>query len=224
MKRLIEIITGVLVACLAAASFALSYDALYQTARANGVTPNLVWLWPLTLDAVMIAASLSVLRNSMNGEQARYPWALVALFTVASVAFNVLHAGSAWLARSVFALPPIVVFLSVELLSAQVWSNHKRVSAIADLQAIDAQVQRAKTQLAQLQAAQADVPQQTGLEPVHVGRGASKYPLFVAAQRGRNGDGPMTGTEIVEKFGVDPSTAGRWLKRYTGEAVQRFAR
>jgi len=51
------------------------------------------------------------------------------------------------------------------------------------------------------------------------GRGASKYPLFVEAQRGRDGQGTMTGAEIVRTFGVDLSTAGRWLKKYAEEGV-----
>ncbi len=149
-SKAISIITGGLVFFLAASAFVLSYDALYQVALANGITPKLAWLWPLTLDAVMIAASLAVLRNSLNGEQARYAWVLVGIFTVLSITFNTLHAPDTWLARGVFALPPAVVFLSFELFVSQVKSAIKRAGLSSTLESMTLAIEAARTDLAEL--------------------------------------------------------------------------
>jgi hypothetical protein len=63
-NTLISWLTAILVTFLAASAFVLSYDVLRQIAQENGVNPALACLWPLTLDAVMIAASLAVLRGT----------------------------------------------------------------------------------------------------------------------------------------------------------------
>ncbi len=149
-SKAISIITGALVFFLAASAFVLSYDALYQVALANGVTPKLAWLWPLTLDTVMIAASLAVLRNSLNGERAGYAWMLVGAFTVLSITFNTLHAPDTWLARGVFALPPAVVFLSFELLVSQIKSAIKRAGLSSTLESMTLAIEAARTDLAEL--------------------------------------------------------------------------
>ncbi|MBN1891037.1 MAG: DUF2637 domain-containing protein [Thermoflexales bacterium] len=149
-SRIISIITGALVSFLAASAFVLSYDALHQVALANGITPKLAWLWPLTLDAVMIAASLAVLRNSLNGERAVYAWMLVGVFTVLSITFNTLHAPDTWLARGVFALPPAVVFLSFELLVSQVKSAIKRAGLSSTLESMTLAIEAARADLAEL--------------------------------------------------------------------------
>jgi hypothetical protein len=149
-SRIISIITGALVSFLAASAFVLSYDALHQVALANGITPKLAWLWPLTLDAVMIAASLAVLRNSLNGERAVYAWTLVGMFTVLSITFNTLHAPDTWLARGVFALPPAVVFLSFELLVSQIKSVIRRAGLRSTLESMTLAVESARADLAEL--------------------------------------------------------------------------
>lgn len=213
MKRTIELLTAALVLFLAAAAFVLSYDALHRLAIEAGQPVTLAWLWPLSLDAMMVAASLSVLRNAMAGESARYAWALVAAFSVASIAFNVIHAGESWLARAVFALPPAVVFLSVELLSAQLWSNHRRAGASATLREIERAIARAQGELAELQE-QADALQVPAVQPSQAAHG--NFADFAALQRTRNGDGPMSPAEIMQTFGVSQRTAYGWLKKYAG--------
>lgn len=143
-NKAISILTAILVLFLAGAAFVLSYDALHALALDNQVKPGLAWLWPLTLDAVMIAASLAVLRASLNNEAKVYPWFLVGAFTVASIAFNVVHAPDVLLARAIFALPPAVVFLAFELLMGQTAAMVRRqgmVKSLADL-AAEAEVKR----------------------------------------------------------------------------------
>lgn len=150
-NKTISIFTGVLVSFLAASAFVLSYDALYRLALANGITPQLAWLWPLCLDAMMIAASLSVLRNGISGERSWYQWGLVAMFTAASITFNMIHApNDTILARAVFALPPLVTFLSFELLVSQIKSGIKRAGINSTLRAMQEAVSRAQTEVSEL--------------------------------------------------------------------------
>lgn len=139
-QKLINIISSILVLFLSASAFILSYDALYRLALANGITHSLAWLWPLCLDAFMVSASLAVLRNSLVSERTWYQWVLVGAFTILSISFNAIHAPSTWLARGIFALPPLVVFLAFELLVSQIKSAVSR-RMVSERQArIDTQV------------------------------------------------------------------------------------
>lgn len=154
----ISVLTALLVLFLASAAFVLSYDALHALALEKGIKPGLAWLWPLTLDAFMISASLSVLRASLNDEGKVYPWALVGAFTVASIAFNVLHAPADLLARAIFALPPAVVFLSFELLMGQTAAAVKRGAAVTSLDTLAA---KAETKQQEIDALGADLDRLT---------------------------------------------------------------
>jgi hypothetical protein len=113
-------ITAALVMFLFGAAFVLSYDALYSLALANGVNQDLAWLWPLGLDAFMVCASLYMLWSHLVKEYEPLPLAIVMVSMCASVIFNVIHAPTTSLARSVAALPPLVAFMAFEILIVMV--------------------------------------------------------------------------------------------------------
>jgi hypothetical protein len=102
--------TGVL--GIGAAAFLLSYDALHSLAVASGVRPGLARIWPGVLDGFIVVATLTVVAAKRARQPTWYPWALVALFSAASVAFNILHAldrylsAARWVGPLVFAMPP----------------------------------------------------------------------------------------------------------------------
>ena len=104
---------------LAAAGFAMSYDALHSLAADQGVPTPLAWLWPLVVDGFIVVASLSVVRAVADGRRAVYPWTLVLAFSGISIAFNVVHAAPTLVARLVAAIPPAALVLSFELLMRQ---------------------------------------------------------------------------------------------------------
>lgn len=54
----------VVTACLAIVAFALSFDALRDLALRAGVRESLAWLWPITVDATIGQATLSLLALS----------------------------------------------------------------------------------------------------------------------------------------------------------------
>jgi hypothetical protein len=152
-------LTAVLVTFLAGAAFILSYDVLHALALASGITPSLAWLWPLCLDAFMIAASLAVLRGNLNRERTAYPWLLVGAFTALSMAFNVQHAGADLVARGIYILPPLVCFLGFELLMGQVKAAIQRRGIVSTLDELSAQAQ---ARMQKLSALGADLETLTG--------------------------------------------------------------
>src|SRR5215204_5284048 len=109
---------GVIV--LAAAAFTLSYDALHQLALDSHVRPALAWLWPVVIDGTIVVALLTVLAANRAAARAAYPWALAALFSLASVAFNIAHAPDRPVAQLVFAMAPVALVLTTHLLMQQV--------------------------------------------------------------------------------------------------------
>lgn len=112
-SKIISKWTGWLIGFLALASFVLSYEALWTFAIDSGVTWWLAWLWPLTLDFFVLVASLSILRNSLNGEPKKYAWAMVVVFTLLSIVFNAIHGGLPLDSYQVYILPyiPIVAYV-----------------------------------------------------------------------------------------------------------------
>lgn len=125
-NKTISFLTAILVGSLAIAAFVLSYSALRELAADHGISQTLSFVWPLLIDASLVIFSLSVLRNSLQGEKVFYGWALVILATGATVAFNVLHAPADTLSRVIASIAPIALFLSFELLMSQVKSEVKR--------------------------------------------------------------------------------------------------
>jgi hypothetical protein len=123
---------------IGAAAFLLSYDALHSLALASGVRPGLARIWPGVLDGFIVVTTLTMVAAKRASRPTWYPWALVVLFSAASVAFNILHAidqapaPAGWVAALVFAMPPIALVLATHLLVQQgVWRREARTVAAA---------------------------------------------------------------------------------------------
>ncbi|MFT5468636.1 MAG: hypothetical protein ACI8UO_003747 [Verrucomicrobiales bacterium] len=117
--RTLSISTVSLVLLLGAGAFAVSFHALQGLAADNGFDGN-SFILPLILDGGIIVFSLSALRFELSGVSSRYPMSLVIVTTVASILFNVVHAEPTMIARGLSAMPPLILFLSFELLMKQV--------------------------------------------------------------------------------------------------------
>ena len=125
---------------IGSAAFLLSYDALHSLALASGVRPGLARIWPGVLDGFIVVATLTVVAAKRASRPTWYPWALVVLFSAASVAFNILHAvdqalaPAGWVAALVFAMPPVALVLATHLLLQQgVWRRqHSGAAAMAE--------------------------------------------------------------------------------------------
>lgn len=153
---------GVLFVTLA--GIVLSYQALLDLAsRAGSIHPGLTWLWPLTLDALAIVASLNVLWAEIRKERDGYAWSLVIAFTLLSVSFNAVHAGltnlltlhplaPAVVAGVVGVLPPIAAAFALHLLVRLLRRVLERISVITGLVALREQLGQAAAELARVKA------------------------------------------------------------------------
>jgi hypothetical protein len=84
--------------------------------------------------------SLSVLRANLARERTMYPWVLVSVFTLLSVVLNIIHAQQELLAQFLAAIPPVALFLSFELLLAQLKETAVRLEAQNSLAEINREI------------------------------------------------------------------------------------
>src|SRR5688572_18478743 len=133
-QRLISYSSALLVFLLAAGAFVLSYATLWDTALAYGLPPRLAWIWPLLVDFALVVFSLAVVRASLYNERTWWPWLMVALYTVATVAFNILHAPANLTAQVVAVVAPLSLFLSFETLMAMLKSEVRRKQMVQSLE------------------------------------------------------------------------------------------
>jgi hypothetical protein len=218
---------------IGAAAFLLSYDALHSLALASGVRPGLARIWPGVLDGFIVVATLTVVAAKRASRPTWYPWALVGLFSAASVAFNILHAidqqlvAAGWVAALVFAMPPVALVLATHLLLQQgVWRRqHSPTGVTARESLVAGAPQRpadspapSSDRLAIRSASSPTTRSDTGGPPAHpipqpaAADGATKdraRQLYVEAQAaGRK----LTGAELGRALGTSDSY-GRLLLR-----------
>lgn len=75
----------------------LGYTALYDLFVSIGLFA--AWLgifFPLLFDLAEVAAAVAVFNAKLQGEEDRFAWGMVILFTLLGIVANVAHAGFAW--------------------------------------------------------------------------------------------------------------------------------
>jgi hypothetical protein len=205
---------------IGAAAFLLSYDALHSLALASGVRPGLARIWPGVLDGFIVVATLTVVAAKRASRPTWYPWALVVLFSAASVAFNILHAldqalaPAGWVAALVFAMPPMALVLATHLLLQQgVWRRqHARVATAAEEAAGEGGTPPAAGAMTRPAAAG---PRQ--LEPASAAMGATGRPPAPAMQP-QPAPGDAATRDRARQLYVEAQAAGR---RLTGADLGR---
>ncbi|KRD08635.1 hypothetical protein ASE48_08730 [Mycobacterium sp. Root265] len=94
-------------------AFALSFTALSELAAANGVADSQAWMVPLVVDGGIIvatSATVALRRHSW------YPWTLLILGSVVSVAGNVAHAAPhGAVGMTLAAIPPLWLLAATHL-------------------------------------------------------------------------------------------------------------
>ncbi len=141
--RIISALTAALVASVAIAALALSYNALQAVAIDNGIDGWQSYVWPLLVDASLVVFSLAVVRNSLRQESTVWPWALVGLYTAATVGFNLVHSPQNITAWLVAIVAPVSLFLAFETLMGQLKSETKRLAAVVSLEQLTSQATQA---------------------------------------------------------------------------------
>ncbi len=146
----INYLTAALVFALATGAFVLSYSNLYDTALAYGLPPRLAWIWPLLVDFALVVFSLAVVRASLQSERTWWPWCLVGVYTIATIAFNILHAGgdaygppasaANLTAQVVAVVAPVSLFLSFETLMSMLKSGVRKNGVVQSIEEITAKL------------------------------------------------------------------------------------
>ena len=147
INHFISIASGLLVFFFAGSAFFLSFESLRDLAAQIGVADGIAWLYPAIIDGAIIVFSLSVLRANLTGGRTVYPWILVSVFTLLSVVLNIIHAQKELLAQFLAAIPPVALFLSFELLLAQLKETAVRLEAQNSLDEIVRKIREKESEL-----------------------------------------------------------------------------
>jgi Protein of unknown function (DUF2637) len=123
LERALGGLTAVVVGAVTALAFAQSFHALRSFAEAQRIVPaGWGWMFAATIDGFVLAALLTSLSLSLQGDRGAAPWAVRLLAVTAaaiSLVFNLQHV-PAGMARWGAAVPPVAVLAGLEVLLLQV--------------------------------------------------------------------------------------------------------
>lgn len=199
--------TNATVGLLAVCAAILSYNGLHRLAAGPGGVPGaLSYLLPVVVDGLVVVGSLSTVYAALAGLSGRWPWALVGMGVVTSVAGNIAAADATVVARFVAATPPVVLALALE--TAVRLGRHR-----AGLPA-PARVRSRRTVPAATAATVSLTPAPTPTPPPGgpAGRGSTRE--RVASILAENP--AMSASAIGRELGIDPSYARRLVRETQG--------
>lgn len=107
---------SVTVLILAISAGVLSYNSLRELAIKSGIDPMLAFLFPITLDGLILAGSLLILYFAVRGKRSGYGLFLTALGVIGSIAGNVVISPNNLTYQILHATSPVVLFLALESL------------------------------------------------------------------------------------------------------------
>lgn len=108
------------VVVLAAVAAIISYGHMHTLALLHGEQRWTAALLPLSVDGMIIAASLALLSDSRHGRRGVLPWTLLVIASGASLAANVAAAHPALVSRIISAWPPFALIGAYEMLMRQI--------------------------------------------------------------------------------------------------------
>lgn len=111
----LTVVSIILMALLAAVTFIVSYNSLYGLALLSGVTPSIAWLWPFSIDGLLVLSAIVRMKYSLDGKAHLPSTAILGCATLVSVGLNVVHAPANVVSQIVFAIPPLALFISSEI-------------------------------------------------------------------------------------------------------------
>ncbi|MGH9214190.1 MAG: DUF2637 domain-containing protein [Acidimicrobiales bacterium] len=118
-RRAIRWVTSAAVIVVAACAARSSYEHQRTVVEMAG-NDEAAWYLPLSVDGMMLIASLNMLVRRWDGEPAGWlTWTALLLGGAASLAANIAAAPPTWIGRLVAAWSPVCLILSYELLMQQ---------------------------------------------------------------------------------------------------------
>ena len=209
--RTIGTVTALVVGTVTALAFAQSFHALRGFAEAQQVVPvGWGWMFAATIDGFVLAALLTSLSLSLQGDRSAAPWAVRALAVTAaaiSLVFNLQHV-PAGMARWGAAVPPVAVLAGLEVLLLQVRRAVHRHDRAARLPPA------APATTSQLQApshpAAIEQPDRTGLPADHTPKAA---PAPTGTEPPAAASGPQAEPASAPQVGVPEVSAAEAVAR-----------
>ncbi|WP_239314026.1 DUF2637 domain-containing protein [Frankia sp. Cj3] len=120
-ERAIHYATWGAVLTVATIAALISYRHMRTVAHANGEDDLNATVIPLSVDGLIVAASMTMLADSRAGRSRHWlSYLLLALGSAASLAANVMHAAPTLPARIIAAWPPIALIGAYDLLMRQI--------------------------------------------------------------------------------------------------------
>lgn len=114
-----------LTVAIALMAFILSFDALRTLAVACGVQPGLSWMFPLIIDAPVLAFTWATWVFKTRGLGQAYPWVMLLVFSAVSLVGNALHAHPVetnglllpdWGASLLMTMPPVALLATSHMI------------------------------------------------------------------------------------------------------------
>lgn len=129
---------------LATIAAVVSYSHMYDLALRHGEPAWRAALFPLSVDGMVVAASMTLLADARQGRRGGFlPWSLLILGSLASLAANIAVADPTVWSRIIHAWPSVALIGSYELLMRQfrgaacVRNAHAMRTQVEDVQAND---------------------------------------------------------------------------------------
>lgn len=96
----------------------LSWNGLTNLAINSGYEGNIVFFLPVAIDGLILLGVADILRSGMTGRSTSYGWTLNVIGGVLSIVGNIASSGP-WgiTSQIVHSIPPVALFLSIEVLS-----------------------------------------------------------------------------------------------------------
>ena len=121
-------VTVIAVLMLAGIAAVVSYSHMYELALRHGEPPWRAALFPLSVDGMIVGASMTLLSDARRGRKGGFlPWALLIIGSAASLAANVAVADPTMWSRIIHAWPSFALIGAYELLMREFRTAAKRV-------------------------------------------------------------------------------------------------
>lgn len=168
---------------LALASAVLSYSALRQLAVDSEIAHSLTYLFPVTIDGLLVSGSTMVLFAADRGKRSPLGIFLTLLGVIASIAGNVAVSPNELTAQLVHGTPPVVLFLSLEALTSLM------------RQRIKESIVRQEASIAQSEAAKASSVKRVVVKPA----------VYMPTETGVEGTKSVVRTDVPQQVQEAPS-------------------
>ncbi|WP_431872327.1 DUF2637 domain-containing protein [Nocardiopsis eucommiae] len=121
-------VTIAAVLLLAGIAAVVSYSHMYELALRHGEPPWRAALFPLSVDGMIVGASMTLLSDARHGRKGGFlPWSLLIIGSAASLAANVAVADPTMWSRIIHAWPSFALIGAYELLMREFRTTAQRV-------------------------------------------------------------------------------------------------